>query len=166
MSQTLPVTFRVSASSVGKMRCELDVSLEDPAGGVRESWQMATDEGDFHGGDGTAPSPLAYFTGALAACLMTQIRAFAKRLNVSLDGVTIEGAAHWQAHLSGRKPYTTEPLGFDLDVKIDSNASTAQLAELVRAAKKGCFIEQTLSRTNVVNHQLIHDGETIPIKTD
>jgi uncharacterized OsmC-like protein len=27
-----------------------------------------------HGGDRTAPSPLAYFTNGLTACMMTQIR--------------------------------------------------------------------------------------------
>ena len=43
--------------SVGKMRSEITVSRP----GGDETYKLAADEGEFHGGDGTAPPPLAYF---------------------------------------------------------------------------------------------------------
>ena len=40
---------------------------------MKERFELATDEGPFHGGDGTAPPPLALFTAALTGCLMTPL---------------------------------------------------------------------------------------------
>jgi len=61
------------------MRNELEVSMVRP---FKENFSLASDEGAFHGGEATAPPPLALFTGGLTGCIMTQIRAFAKRLDV------------------------------------------------------------------------------------
>ncbi len=52
----------------------------------------------------------------------------------------------------------TSPVGFDLDVDIDSPASEEDLRRLLEAAKKGCFLEQTLSQGLNVGHRLKIDG--------
>ena len=117
-------------------------------------YEMATDEGPAHDGERTVPSPLAYFATAMVACLMTQLRAFSKRLDVPLNDVSLVGRYHWQGTMVGRNPYETEPIGFDLDIELDTNALLDDQKKLIDAAKKGCFIEQTLGQSNNIGHRL------------
>ena len=72
-------------------------------------WEMPTDVGLYHGGNNSAPPPLAYFVTGVASCLMTQIRAFSKRLQVPVDGVKVDARFHWQGEQIGRNPYTSRP---------------------------------------------------------
>lgn len=159
MSEQAPKTFDVifegKGVATGKMRN--DISVEWPM--MKEKFELATDEGPFHGGDGTAPPPLALFTAALTGCLMTQIRAFAKRLDVETRGVEVNARLHWRGEQIGNDPYVTAPVSFSLDVDIDSDASEADLRELLDAAKKGCFLEQSLAKGVIVGHRLKLDNE-------
>jgi uncharacterized OsmC-like protein len=144
------VIFEGVGRSSGKMRN--DISVEWPM--MKERFELATDEGPFHGGDGTAPPPLALFTAALTGCLMTQIRAFAKRLDTPIRSVEVKARLHWTGEQEGDGPYETAPVAFDLDVDIDSDAPAEDLERLLDCAKKGCFIEQTLAKGLVVGHRL------------
>ena len=118
-----------------------------------ETFAMATDEGPFHGGDATAPPPLALFVGGLTGCIMTQLRAFAKRMDVAIDDLHVDCRVVWQWTPIGRI-YETAPKSFDLTVHLDSPNTLPEQIALIEAAKKGCFIEQTLSRENTVRHKL------------
>lgn len=145
------VVFDCEARSTGKMRNDIAVRMVEP---FVETFEMATDEGPFHGGESSAPPPLAYFTAGLAGCIMTQIRAFAKRLRIPLDGVKVAARLHWRGEQVGRDPYVTAPVGFSLDIDLDTTASVDDQLRLIAAAKKGCFIEQTLAQSNSVDHRL------------
>jgi uncharacterized OsmC-like protein len=149
-TKTFDVIFEGKGTANGKMRN--DIAVEWPM--MKERFDLATDEGPFHGGDGTAPPPLALFTAALTGCLMTQIRAFAKRLKIDLNGLEVGARLHWKGEQTGNDPYVTAPVAFSLDVEVDSNASDDELCALIAAAKKGCFIEQTLAEGIVVGHRL------------
>jgi uncharacterized OsmC-like protein len=126
---------------------------------MKESFELATDEGPFHGGDGTAPPPLALFTAALTGCLMTQIRAFAKRLKIDIRDVEVRARLHWEGEQERNEPYVTNPVGFGLDVTLDTDASPQDQHRLLDAAKKGCFLEQTLAKGLIVDHRLNIGGE-------
>ena len=154
-AKTFDVIFEGKGTASGKMRN--DISVEWPM--MKESFELATDEGPFHGGDSTAPPPLALFTAALTGCLMTQIRAFAKRLKIELTGLEVGARLHWKGEQMGNDPYVTAPVAFSLDVEVDSSASEDDLRRLIAAAKKGCFIEQTLAEGIVVGHRLKLGGE-------
>ena len=154
-AKTFDVIFEGKGTASGKMRN--DISVEWPM--MKESFELATDEGPFHGGDGTAPPPRALFTAALTGCLMTQIRAFAKRLKIELTGLEVGARLHWKGEQMGNDPYVTAPVAFSLDVEVDSSASEDDLRRLIAAAKKGCFIEQTLAEGIVVGHRLKLGGE-------
>ncbi len=154
-AKTFDVIFEGKGTASGKMRN--DISVEWPM--MKESFELATDEGPFHGGDGTAPPPVALFTAALTGCLMTQIRAFAKRLKIELTGLEVGARLHWKGEQMGNDPYVTAPVAFSLDVEVDSSASEDDLRRLIAAAKKGCFIEQTLAEGIVVGHRLKLGGE-------
>jgi len=148
----VPVVFECDARASGKMRCDMKISLE--SGPERLEWELASDEYGFHGGEGTAPLPLSYFAAGLTSCLMTQMRSFSKRLKIQLRDVRMRCRCEWMARQKGAEPYVSEPVGFSIDVEVDSDAPTEDIKRLIEAAKKGCFIEQTLSRANTIKHRL------------
>lgn len=158
-TKTFDVIFEGHARSSGKMRCDVDVTFVTTG----ESFRLATDEGTIHGGANTAPPPLALFTAGLAGCLMTQTRAFAKRLRIPVRGVEIRARLRWKAEQVGREPYVGYPEGFDLDIEIDSDAPLEDIKGLLDAARKGCFLETTLAQSNTVGHRLKVGDEWISI---
>ena len=158
MSDRQNVRLDFDVAAVGKMRNEVHIK-----GSFGGSWDMATDEGDFHGGDGTAPPPLAYFVTGFAACFMTQVRAFAKRLGIEFEELAASGWVEWWLDLDGRNPYTSEPKTFGVELYCDSPAPTEQLIELVEAAKKGCFVEQSLMNTVQIKHRIRHNGRVVEV---
>ena len=153
--KTFDVVFTGTGKARGKMRNDIAVVFET----MGESFELATDEGPFHGGDGTAPPPLALFTAALTGCVMTQVRAFSTRLSIPIDGVEVHARLHWQGEQEGAGCYETAPVGFALDIELDTDADEADQRRLLEAAKKGCFSEQTLAKGLTVNHRLKLNGD-------
>lgn len=154
--QSFTVSIESTGRSEGTMRNVITSKFARPDA---ETWEMVTDEGAFHGGDATAPPPLAYFATALVGCLMTQIRAFSKSLDTPVASVTATARIKWRGRQIGSAPYRTEPIGIGIDLDIESPAEASQLAALIEAAKQGCFIEQTLVRENTITHRL-KSGQT------
>ncbi|MEM8856053.1 MAG: OsmC family protein [Pseudomonadota bacterium] len=150
MPDRAEVAFTCRGTATGKMRNELDVAMVKP---FEEHFRLATDEGAFHGGDATAPSPLALFVAGLTGCLMTQIRAFGKRLGVTIDALDVECRVVWDWAKAGRV-YETGPKSFEIDVLLDSPDPIDAQRALIAAAKKGCFLEQTLGQANTIRHRL------------
>lgn len=145
------VHFETEGRSVGKMRNEITV---DWVNGNEGPWEFATDEGGFHGGENTAPPPIAFWSTGFTACLMTQLRAFARRMKIDLKDCTVRSKFSWKGVQVGRNPYETAPTGFSFDIEIDADASDEEIIALVEAAKKGCFIDQTMAVANNVGHRL------------
>lgn len=150
MPDRAEVQFDCHGTATGKMRNELSVAMVRP---MRETFELASDEGPFHGGDATAPPPLALFVAGLTGCIMTQIRAFSKRMDVPLDGLEVDARVVWDWAKAGRV-YETAPKSFEVDVTLDSPAPRERVEALIAAAQKGCFIEQTLGRANTIRHRL------------
>ncbi|MEM6636332.1 MAG: OsmC family protein [Pseudomonadota bacterium] len=155
----LVVTFSCSGQAVGKMRNDLDVRMVEP---FEEKFTMATDEGPFHGGDATAPPPLALFVGGLTGCIMTQLRAFAKRMDVKIDDLRVDTTVRWQWTPKGRI-YETAPKSFDMDIFLDSPDDLSRQLALVDAARRGCFVEQTLGQANRITHRLKTENGFVPV---
>lgn len=146
----LSVTFTCTGQAVGKMRNELDVKMTEP---MEEHFTLATDEGPFHGGDASAPPPLALFVGGLTGCIMTQLRAFARRMDVTIDDLRVETRVTWGWEPRG-KIYETHPKSFAIDIFLESASPLEDQIALVQAAKKGCFVEQTLGQVNTITHRI------------
>ncbi|SHJ73038.1 Uncharacterized OsmC-related protein [Shimia gijangensis] len=159
MPQRTVVQFNCTGQAVGKMRNDLDVRMVKP---FEERFELATDEGAFHGGDASAPPPLALFVGGLTGCIMTQIRAFAKRLNVALADLKVDVRVQWDWEAKG-KVYETGPRSFEIDIFLDSDDPLEAQLALIEAAKKGCFIEQTLGQKNKITHRLRQDDEWVAV---
>lgn len=154
------VRFDCKGHATGKMRNDLSVTMKLPF--EEGPFEMATDEGSFHGGDATAPPPLALFVAGLTGCIMTQIRAFAKRMGVSLKDLNVETRVIWDWQAKGRI-YETAPKSFEIDVLIDSDDDQHKVVDLINAAKKGCFIEQTLGRSNTIRHRMKTPGGWVDV---
>lgn len=159
MPQRAVVQFDCHGQAVGKMRNELDVRMVKP---FEERFELATDEGPFHGGDSSAPPPLALFVGGLTGCIMTQIRAFAKRLGVPLNDLSVDVRVQWD-WAAWEKVYETAPKAFEIDIALDSDADLKDQLALIDAAKKGCFIEQTLGQSNRIRHRLRQGSDWIEV---
>ena len=57
--RTFNIQFDVAARATGKMRTEAVVRLSQTG----EEWEMVSDEGGFHGGEGTAPTSRLFCYG-------------------------------------------------------------------------------------------------------
>ena len=144
------VIFEAEGHNRAKFRNDVTVHMR---GAAPRTDFLPTDEGPLHGGDGTAPYPLAYFTSGLTACIMTQLRAFSKRLDIDVTEFTVNCRCHWEAHQQGRLPYESSAVGFTLDIDLKGTASDADKRRLIAAAEKGCFIEVCL-KPGIVKHRL------------
>lgn len=153
------VYFTAKGVCVGKLRNEVNLTAVEP---FQVNRMLATDEGKFQGGDDTSPTPLEFFLTGLVGCLMTQVRVFAKRLKVDLEDVKVDCRAKWEALPDPDGPYQGRPVGFEIDVDVTSSADPARVAELIGAARRGCFVEQTLSQANEIVHRLKVNGEALP----
>lgn len=150
---TFDVTWEADTRTTDRLRTETRV--RQLSIGNHPEFIILTDEVSYpHGGDQTAPAPLAYFATGLSTCLVTQIRAVAKKLRLELRGIRVKARCAWQAEARGREPYVGAPVSFDLDVELDCDADRDMQVRLLDLARKACFFEQTLLRPNVLNHRL------------
>ena len=144
------VVFEAEGRNSRKFRNDIAVHMR---GAVPVSVDLPTDEGPYHGGDGTAPYPLAYFTSGLTACIMTQLRAFSRRMRIDVTTISVDARMHWKAHQRTEVPYESEAVAFTLDIDLGGGATEADKRRLVDAASKGCFIEVAL-KPGIVRHRL------------
>lgn len=149
-TRTVEIVFDAQARTLGKMQSEITVTSRYSNLTVT----LLTDEGKLHGGEGKAPMPIHYFAAGVVTCLMTQMKAFAKRLRIPVDDIRMSAVFHWQLQQQGRDPYVSEPVGFDIDIEVDSAAGADDLKRLVAAAKEGCFAEKALTQAVPVGHRL------------
>ena len=152
------LTFKGNAINTGSMRNDIDVIFES----MDERFQLATDEGAFHGGKGTAPPPLALFTASLCGCVMTQIKAFGKKLNIQVNEIKIDATMEWNGTITDEGPYLAECKGYNLDIDIISNETLDRKKNLLNAAIKGCFIEASL-KPGLVKHRLKNKDNWISV---
>ena len=141
--------FTGNATNKGSMRNDIDVSFES----MNETFKLATDEGAFHGGKGTAPPPLALFTASLCGCIMTQIKAFGKKLKIEVNEIEIDASMEWQGEVLEEGPYKASCDGYNLDIDIISEETIERKKKLLEAAINGCFIEASL-KPGIVKHRL------------
>lgn len=137
----MPVTFLATAAATGKRRNDVTVHMTRPWA-LRE-WDFASDEPPAHGGDETAPQPLAIFAAALTSCFMTQVRTFAEPRRCRSTPWTSTGRLEWVME-KGTKPsapYRARPGSFHMDIDLQSSASLEDRQALVATAARGCFIE-------------------------
>ena len=157
-NKSFTLKFTGNATNKGSMRNDIDVSFES----MNETFKLATDEGAFHGGKGTAPPPLALFTASLCGCIMTQIKAFGKKLKIEVNEIEIDASMEWQGEVLEEGPYKAICDGYNLDIDIISEEPIERKKKLLEAAINGCFIEASL-KPSIVKHRLKHKENWISV---
>ena len=157
LTGTLPVRFELTAVALGKRRNEVQVGMVKPK--LLRKWDLASDEAPFHGGDETAPKPLAIFATGIVTCFMTQMRNFAGDCGVEVRGLKATAAIDWTLQRNGLKPYIALPGRMQIDLELDTDAPIEAQKLLVRTAAQGCFAEAMLRDPPL--HRLRHDGDWI-----
>lgn len=148
--RTVDIVFDAKARALDAFKSEVTVTSQYSNFSVT----LETDEGKLHGGDGSAPMPLHYFAAGVVTCLMTQMKASAKRMRIPIGEISMSANFRRQIQQSGRDPYTSEPMGFDIDIEVDSEAPVEDVKRVIDWAKKGCFAERALAVPCEVGHRL------------
>ena len=141
-----------------------DITVRRPNGLPGEVYDLPTGECPGHGGDSSAPYPLAYFTSALTACVMVQLRAFARRLGIEVAEIKVDTRCHWERVQHGGAPYVSAPVAFSMDIDLGAGVAEADQRRLLAAAEKGCFIEASL-RPGVVRHRLRLKDQWVEVRS-
>lgn len=156
------VIFDAEGRNTGGFRNE--ITVRRPTGLPSEVYELPTDEGPGHGGNSSAPYPLAYFTSGLTACVMVQLRAFARRLKIDVQDITVNTRCHWERVQQGSAPYVSAPVAFTMDIELGPDVPEADQRRLLSAAEKGCFIETAL-KPGVVRHRLKIKDQWIEVRS-
>lgn len=156
-TKTFDVVYELSAVASGVMRNDVRGRMLEPV--LDHIFEMATDEGGYHGGDASAPPPLAYFTTGLVTCLMTQLRASAKRLRISIGLPKIDARIEWKGDQVGNLPYVARGHEFRLDIDLQTETPLAEQKRVLEAATKSCFVEVILNVP--IRHRLRIGGKWV-----
>ena len=145
-----PLAFRVRQARgrtplIGVGRDTIKVEARQLAGHQKEAvvsegaqgsaWRLSSDEGTHLKGTDLAPFPLGFFNAGLQADLYGRIRSIAAARNIALDAVELRVVNHYWLtgsfiHGTG-EGHAEAP---DIDVKVQSAASTDTIEALVAAA--------------------------------
>jgi len=127
------------------LRCEI----------VDGRWTLVSDTSEKSGGTGAGPDPGMIGRAALASCLAIGYRTWAAYLQVPVSGIEVEV----QADFDARGQYGAEdiPAGYSeirCIVRIESDASEADIARVVEEADKASMYWDVFSRPQKLVRQV------------
>lgn len=160
MPAEFAVQTRARTEGGSALRCEIVAEMVAP---FVDRWALEADEPLRQGGTASAPPPLHLLAGALAACLATQIRVFARNGGLRLDGLAVAADFRWSGHSRAGGRYAARAEGIDVEITVDSPAPAEAVAELAGAAITGCFVEALLDPALPVRHRLHHGGAVLDL---
>jgi len=104
-------------------------------GAEASAWRVTTDEGKHLKATDLAPFPLGFFNAGIQVDLAQQIRRLAAERGIAVDGMSLSVVNHYWltgSFIHGTGEGHAEPP--DIDVRIDSPATTGDIEALVHAA--------------------------------
>ena len=111
-------------------------------------------EGGFHGGDGTTPPLVAFFTADFVGCLMTQARASGDCLKTPINDLNVMNTHALRSFPTEVGLNVYESNDFNLDIPLDSLIEIEDRISLIQTASRGCLIDQSQSDAFPVIHRL------------
>jgi uncharacterized OsmC-like protein len=122
------------------------------------------DEGTPIGGEDKAPSPLGYFTAAVAFCLLTHISGFLRMRKLDIDKIKVELKGKYkssmdQAEKGGEARGGCE--GFETHVIIESREAPEQVKDLIEACEKACIAMQTVANAVPASTRIVLNGNRL-----
>ena len=123
----------------------VEVKLFSPIGTV---FELRSDEPAGHGGQGQAPSAMAYVAAGLGFCFMTQIGRYADIVKKSLDSYRIVQDTHFSlgARENGETPGEAAPV--ETHVFLDADESESSARDILEMSEQTCFLH-ALCRTEL-----------------
>jgi len=151
----IPVHARASTSGGPALRCEIAAGMQAP---FRDAWPVVTDEPRALGGTAAAPPPLVLMAAALAGCLATQLRAFARPHGIALTHVAVTADLRWHGERQADGTTRARPEGIDIDIGLAGDAPPERLVDLTMAAARGCYVEALVDPAIPLRHRLTLGG--------
>ena len=127
-----------------------------------EGHTFQIDEPIERGGDGCAPSPMAYFTAGAAACLTSHLTQSAGYLDIHYTALEVEATVLWD----NRRKFNIADLaqaslGMIFDIHMKSDEPKAKLIELLKHAEDGCYASDVVRNKTPIRAHLIVNGDEL-----
>ncbi len=101
-------------------------------GFTNSAWRMVSDEGPWLNGTDLSSFPLGFFSAGMAASLASEIVALAKQRGIAIQNLQlIQDARYTQEGSALKRTMTGSALPIETEVSITSDASNADVQELV-----------------------------------
>jgi putative redox protein len=111
---------------------------------VNERHWLVTDEPEDLGGEDTAPTPLELLPAAVASCVVTTMRMFARRKGWELDEIGADVVLDRE----------TRPARCTIAVRLPEGLSDEQTRRLEQVAK-ACAVHRTLEHGIAFDHSVV-----------
>ena len=147
--------------AVGAPKAKIRVIKERLFEATAEGHTFQIDEPIERGGDGCAPSPMAYFTAGAAACLTSHLTQSAGYLDIHYTALEVEATVLWD----NRRKFNIADLaqaslGMIFDIHMKSDEPKAKLIELLKHAEDGCYASDVVrNKTPIRAHLIVNDDE-------
>ena len=146
--------------AVGAPKAKVRVIRERLFEATAEGHTFQIDEPVARGGEGLAPSPMAYFAAGAAACLTSHLTQSAAFLEILFTDLEVEATVLWD----NRRKFNIADLdqaalGMIFNVEIKSDEPEDKLIELLLHAEDGCYAADVVRNTTPLRAHLIVNGE-------
>ena len=146
--------------AVGAPQAKVRVIRERVFEATAEGHTFQIDEPVERGGEGLAPSPMAYFTAGAAACLTSHIIQSASYLEVPFDNLEVDATVLWD---NRRKFNIAEmdqaALGIIFKINMESDSPEEKLIEVLKHAEDGCYASDVVRNATPLRAHLTLNGE-------
>lgn len=146
--------------AVGAPRARVRVIRERLFEAAAEGHVFQIDEPVERGGEGLAPSPMAYFAAGTAACLASHITQSAAYLNVQFTGLTVEATVLWDNRRKFKiSDLDQAALGVVFNVDVVSDSSREELIEVLKHAEDTCYASDVVRNRTPLRAHLTVNGD-------
>ena len=146
--------------AIGAPKAKVRVIKERLFEAKAEGHTFQIDEPIERGGDGLAPSPMAYFTAGAAACLTSHITQSAGFLETHYTSLEVEATVLWDNRRKfGIADLTQASLGIIYNIYIASDEPEEKLVALLKHAEDGCYASDVVRNETPLRAHLIVNGD-------
>lgn len=160
------VTERMSQNAdrpaIGAPKAKVRVIKERLFEATAEGHTFHIDEPIERGGDGLAPSPMAYFTAGAAACLASHITQSAGFLGTHYSNLEVEATVLWDNRRKFKVADLEQAsLGIIFNISLETDEPREKVIELLKHAEDGCYASDVVrNQTPLRAHLTVNGIET------
>ena len=146
--------------AIGAPKAKVRVIKERLFEAKAEGHTFQIDEPVERGGNGLAPSPMAYFTAGAAACLTSHITQSAGFLETHFTSLEVEATVLWD----NRRKFSIADLaqaslGIIYHIHMESDEPEDKLVAVLKHAEDGCYVSDVVRNETPLRAHLIVNGD-------